>query len=463
MVRLEPVAAGWRSCDSPCHGFARARALSPLLAIALVLAAASTAAASEFPAGKQGYHSYTEVAAEVAAVAAAHPDIVSRFSIGKSYQGRELWAVKVSDNVNVDEPEPEVMFDGGHHADEHMGDRDDAPHPPLARRRLRGRPADHDDREHRARSGSCSWSIPTASSTTSPVASSTSGARTASRRPAPARSAPTSTATTATSGAAAAGRARTRRPSPTAGPRAFSTPEDRAMRDFLASRVVGGRQQIRTAITFHEVGRLVMWPYGYTMTDVPGDMTTQDHAALSLIGRTMATTNGYKPEQASDLYISSGTTPRLPIRRLPDLRVHVRDVGRGLSRRFADRGRDRAQQGSRAVPDGARLVPAGGPRRARCAPRAAAPSTTTSRSTAAGPSTRTAPTRRRPTRAVRPRRTRRRRRATAPSSSARRRPGTKAFVTGAPAGTSRDRERSRRADARSVAGDRPAGARRASA
>ena len=35
------------------------------------------------------------------------------------------------------------------------------------------------------------------------------------------------------------------------GTSAFSTPEARAMRDFLASRVVNGRQQIRTAITFH--------------------------------------------------------------------------------------------------------------------------------------------------------------------------------------------------------------------
>ena len=48
------------------------------------------------------------------------------------------------------------------------------------------------------------------------------------------------------------------------GPRAFSAPETRAVRDFLASRVVDGRQQIRTAISFHELGRLVMWPYGYT-------------------------------------------------------------------------------------------------------------------------------------------------------------------------------------------------------
>ena len=77
--------------------------------------------ATEFPAGYKGYHSYTEVAAETAAVAAAHPDIVQRFSIGKSYQGRELWAVKISDNVATDENEPEVLFDGAHHADEHMG------------------------------------------------------------------------------------------------------------------------------------------------------------------------------------------------------------------------------------------------------------------------------------------------------------------------------------------------------
>jgi hypothetical protein len=92
------------------------------------------------------------------------------------------------------------------------------------------------------------------------------------------------------------------------GPKAFSAPETRAMRDFFASRVVGGRQQIRTAITFHEDGRLVMWPYGYTFTDIPGDMTKDDHAALMKIGKHMAATSGYKPEQASDLYISSGTT-----------------------------------------------------------------------------------------------------------------------------------------------------------
>ncbi len=99
----------------------RTRALAPILGLALALVATTAVSATEFPAGREGYHSYTEVAADVAAVAAAHPDIVTRFSIGKSYQGRELWAAKISDNVAVDEAEPEVLFDGGTHADEHMG------------------------------------------------------------------------------------------------------------------------------------------------------------------------------------------------------------------------------------------------------------------------------------------------------------------------------------------------------
>src|SRR3954447_23686062 len=51
-----------------------------------------------------------------------------------------------------------------------------------------------------------------------------------------------------------------------------------------------------------------MWPYGYTLKNVPSDMTTQDHAALVKIGTHMAATNGYTPQQASDLYISSGSS-----------------------------------------------------------------------------------------------------------------------------------------------------------
>jgi hypothetical protein len=79
------------------------------------------------------------------------------------------------------------------------------------------------------------------------------------------------------------------------------------VRDFVDSRVVGGKQQIKTSITFHTYAELVLWPYGYTYTDIPGDMTQDDHAVFVAMGQAMAATNGYTAQQASDLYITDGT------------------------------------------------------------------------------------------------------------------------------------------------------------
>jgi carboxypeptidase T len=284
--------------------------IGPLAAIFAAVLLASTAlgvSAKEFPAGKEGYHSYAELTAEVAAVAAAHPDIVQRFSIGQSYKGREIWAAKVSDNVTVDEDEPEVMFDAGHHSDEHMGTE-------MTLRILHwladGYGVDPrisdivDTREI--------WIV---------FLMNPDGAEfdikgghfhfwRKNRQPTPGSSS-IGTDLNRNYGYKWGGGGRTST-NPQAityrGPAAFSSPEDRAMRDFLASRVIGGRQQIRAGISFHEYGRLVMWPYGYTKKNVPSDMTTDDHAALAKIGRHMASTNGYRPEQASDLYITSGTS-----------------------------------------------------------------------------------------------------------------------------------------------------------
>jgi len=47
-----------------------------------------------------------------------HSDIMSLISIGKTYEGRDIWMVKLSDNVTVDEDEPGVLLMGAHHGDE---------------------------------------------------------------------------------------------------------------------------------------------------------------------------------------------------------------------------------------------------------------------------------------------------------------------------------------------------------
>jgi carboxypeptidase T len=82
---------------------------------------ASVRAANDYPSGYRGFHTRAEMVAEVSAIASAHPDTVRESSIGTSELGRDLVAVKVSDSVGIDEPEPEVMFDGLTHGNEPLG------------------------------------------------------------------------------------------------------------------------------------------------------------------------------------------------------------------------------------------------------------------------------------------------------------------------------------------------------
>ena len=48
-----------------------------------------------------GYHTVSEIAAELAAIEAAYPTICKLHNIGNSYQGRDLWFMQISDNVLV--------------------------------------------------------------------------------------------------------------------------------------------------------------------------------------------------------------------------------------------------------------------------------------------------------------------------------------------------------------------------
>jgi carboxypeptidase T len=258
-----------------------------------------------YPPRDAGYHDYAEMVAEIDRAVADHRRIVRKFSIGESYRGRQIWMVKISDNVRRDENEPEVLFDALHHAREHLTpemalsilhlltdrygrnsritnlvnrreifivfmlnpdglayDLAGSPYRYWRKNRQpngRGRPVGTDlNRNYGYRWGCCGGS----------------------------------------SGNPASDTYRGRRP--------WSAPEVRALRDFVNGRVIGGRQQIRVSITFHTAGEEILWPYGYTHDDVPADMTDVDHRALRKLARQMARTNGYTPMQSSSLYITDG-------------------------------------------------------------------------------------------------------------------------------------------------------------
>ena len=68
-----------------------------------------------------GYHTHAELGAAMQAVASAYPAITTLYNIGNSYQGRALWMMKISDNVNVEEDEPEFRYISTMHGDEVVG------------------------------------------------------------------------------------------------------------------------------------------------------------------------------------------------------------------------------------------------------------------------------------------------------------------------------------------------------
>lgn len=66
-----------------------------------------------------GYYSFAEMEAAMDALVAAYPQIASKTSIGKTHGNRDIWLIKISDNVAIDEnTEPAVLFLGLQHARE---------------------------------------------------------------------------------------------------------------------------------------------------------------------------------------------------------------------------------------------------------------------------------------------------------------------------------------------------------
>ena len=74
----------------------------------------------DFPPADSNYHNYAEMTAEINQAVAAYPNLISKKVIGKSYENRDIVALKISDNVATDENEPEVLFTHHQHAREHL-------------------------------------------------------------------------------------------------------------------------------------------------------------------------------------------------------------------------------------------------------------------------------------------------------------------------------------------------------
>ncbi|MFC5804465.1 M14 family metallopeptidase [Streptomyces formicae] len=260
----------------------------------------------DFPSADSRYHNYAEMNAEIDQRIAAHPAIMSKRVIGTSYQGRDIVAIKISDNVAADENEPEVLFTHHQHAREHLTVE-------MALYLLRELGDDYgtDSRVTNAVNGREIWIVPDLNPDGGEYDIATGSYRSWRKNRQP-NSGSSYVGTDLNrnwnfkwgccGGSSGSTSSETYR-----GPAAESAPEVKVVADFVRSRVVGGEQQITAGIDFHTYSELVLWPYGYTTADTAPGMTQDDRDAFATVGQKMAASNGYTPEQASDLYITDGS------------------------------------------------------------------------------------------------------------------------------------------------------------
>jgi carboxypeptidase T len=278
-------------------------------------APAASAATYEFPAGHQGYHTYAEVDAELDAAVAAYGQgtgaILKRYTIGPSFEGRNIWVVKISDHVAKDESEPEVLAESAMHAREHITVEMSIYMIRLLTENY-GQTTPLGQRVTRIVNAREIWIIPMLNPDGAEydILNATFHKWRKDRFDNP-DSLATGIDLNRNFGfmwglkgsAAKPGSGQYRGQFP------FQAPEAAVLRDFMLSRRIGGQQQITAVFSWHSYGQFIMWPYGYTKEDVPPTMTVDDHSAFVALARQMASLNGYKARQGSDSYIYSGDFP----------------------------------------------------------------------------------------------------------------------------------------------------------
>ena len=256
-----------------------------------------------FPPDFEDYHDYAEMVTKLQMLAASYPDITDLQSIGQSHQGRELWALRITDHPEAtEEGEQGILIYAGTHAREHLSveqalylandllqnygtegeatnlidNRDIWILPNL---NPDGSEYDIDQwqsnqrpywRKNRRNNQDGTWGVDlnrnfgyqwgccdgSSSYTSSDLYR---------------------------------------------GPVPFSEPESQALRDFVINH-----PHLTMSFSLHTYGELILYPYGYTYTDLPPDMDPDDLRIFRAMASEMAALNDYTAQQASDLYIVDG-------------------------------------------------------------------------------------------------------------------------------------------------------------
>ena len=248
----------------------------------------------DFPPGDGNYHNYAETVADLQAVAAAHPNLVHLFSLGASYEGRDIVAARVSNDATDNLSEPGVFYVAQHHAREHMTvevvlsllhmfvEKPQFTDIVNTRQIYLVPSLNPDGSEYDIQGGSYHYWRKN-------------------RQPYQGIYGTDQNRNYSYNWGCCGGSSSDPNSEIFRGPSPFSTPEDQRMADFMIAH-----PNVTTGISYHSYADLILYPYGYTYEDIPPDMDPVDHATFVAMGARMQATTGYYAQQSSDLYITDG-------------------------------------------------------------------------------------------------------------------------------------------------------------
>ncbi len=251
----------------------------------------------DFPSQDSAYHNYQETYDVLKQIADKNGDIVSLFSIGKSFEGRDIWAVRINTTSKgkAASKKPGVLIVGNHHSREHLTNEMVLL---FAVYLLENR----GELEIKKYIDTLDiYIIPMLNPDGVEYDIATGKYRYW-------RKNTNKLGGTSVVGVdlnrnydfewCKAGASSYQSADTYCGKSAFSEPESKALRDFMTER-----KNIKTALTYHSYSSLVLYPWGGRDTQVSDE---KDRTAFIKHAEEMAKILGYQPQQSSDLYVASG-------------------------------------------------------------------------------------------------------------------------------------------------------------
>jgi len=290
--------------DDMSYGFATTATLPLIEDAGLKLESSMLAKnirALDFPPDDALYHNYERQMSFMGELADKNPQLVKVFSIGKSVENRNIWAIRINPDIDDGEKisaKPGIVFMGGHHAREHL-----SVELPLLLAQYLVENYGTDPTVTNLVNTRDIFLIPSVNPDGSEYDIANGNYRMWRKNRAQNSGARCSGVDLNRNYGFQWGTGGSSKDSCSdvfMGQNSFSEPETQAIKKFVESK-----PNLKVLLSFHTYSELILYPWGHKYDSITN---TTDLNAFTQMAQAMAKWNGYTPQQSSELYIASGDT-----------------------------------------------------------------------------------------------------------------------------------------------------------